>query len=93
MKALIYEANKLEMQRAFSKIKNIFPIALAYQAHIPTYSSGHWMFGFASKKLHPVKDVNIENWQKLGLDTKYYNTRLHFGAFALPTYVIDMLNK
>lgn len=88
-----YEETKLEMQRAFKKIKNIFPIALAYQAHIPTYASGHWMFGFGSKKLHPVKDVDMITWQKFALDTRYYNEKLHFGAFALPTYVIEILNK
>ena len=88
-----YAANSLEMQRAFKKIKNIFPVALAYQAHIPTYASGHWMFGFGSKKLHPVKDVDMSKWQEFGLATKYYNEKLHFGAFALPTYVIDVLNK
>ncbi|NBL10341.1 spermidine synthase, partial [Escherichia coli] len=62
------------------------------QAHIPTYPSGHWLFGFASKKYHPIKDFDAEAWNKLGIKTKYYNTDLHVGCFALPTYVRDMLN-
>lgn len=37
------------MKRANDKLKGIFPIAKVYQAHIPTYPSGHWLFGFASK--------------------------------------------
>lgn len=80
-----------EMRRAHDKIRNVFPIAEAYQAHIPTYPSGHWLFGFASKKLHPVKDVNREAWVKNELKTKYYNLDLHVGAFGLPTYVKELL--
>ena len=80
-----------EMKRAHSKIKGIFPIAEVYQAHIPTYPSGHWLFGFASKTLHPIKDANFVAWNDLGLKTKYYNTDLHVGAFMLPTYVKEML--
>ncbi len=86
-----YECNRREMQRAYRKIKAVFPVALAYQAHIPTYASGQWMFGFGSKKLHPLHDVDIEKWKKRGLKTRYYNPSLHFGAFALPTFVKEYL--
>ncbi|WP_127836531.1 polyamine aminopropyltransferase [Clostridium prolinivorans] len=88
-----YQKDAREMKRAFSKLKKIFPICEAYQYHMPTYPSGHWIFGFASKKLHPIKDFNGENWEKLGLKTKYYNKRIHVGAFALPNYVIEQLNE
>jgi spermidine synthase len=80
-----------EMRRAQDKIRNVFPIALAYQAHIPTYPSGHWLFGFASKKLHPLENANHKTWLENGLKTKYYNPQLHFGAFALPNYVKELL--
>jgi spermidine synthase len=80
-----------EMQKAHNKINNIFEIAEVYQFHIPTYASGHWLFGFASKKYHPVKDHKAEEWEKLGLETKYYNSALHKGAFALPNYVKKLL--
>ena len=56
----------------------------------PTYPSGHWLFGFASKKYHPVKDLNAAG-NLLGIHTQYYNTRLHAGAFALPSYVEGLL--
>ncbi|MBC7765894.1 MAG: polyamine aminopropyltransferase [Hyphomonadaceae bacterium] len=85
--------NRREMKRAFSKIRNTFPIARAYQAHIPTYPSGHWLFGFASKKFDPLKDAQLDAWEALGLKTKYYNTALHTGAFALPTYVKELLTE
>ena len=86
-----FEGYANEMKRAHGKIKNIFPIAEVYQAHIPTYPSGHWLFGFASKKLHPITDLDYLVWNERGLKTKYYNTELHKGAFALPTYVKEML--
>jgi len=79
------------MRRAHKRIVESFPISRVYQAHIPTYPSGHWLFGFASKKFHPVNDFNPATWNALGLDTRYYNTQLHIGAFALPNYVEEML--
>lgn len=80
------------MKRAHARIKETFPIAKVYQAHIPTYPSGHWLFGFASKYYDPLKDFKEEEWERLGFQTKYYNTRLHRGAFALPNYVKEQLN-
>lgn len=88
-----YSNNAREMQRSFSKIREIFQISEAYQYNMPTYASGHWMFGFASKVLHPTKDFDSAYWNSLGLETKYYNTDLHLGAFALPNYVKKLLNK
>lgn len=88
-----YEMNSREMKRANQKLKEIFPICEVYQYHIPTYPSGHWFFGFASKSLHPVKDCNREYYESLNLETKYYNSDLHYGAFALPTYVKNLLNS
>lgn len=88
-----YAHNAREMKRAHRKIKSIFPISRVYQYHIPTYPTGHWLFGFASKGLDPIKDLNADKWNSLGLKTKYYNTDIHVGAFALPTYVRDMLEE
>lgn len=82
-----YPLNSKEMKRSFNKLNFLFPICEAYQYHIPTYPSGHWMFCFASKTLHPIKDLDAAYWNSLGLETKYYNTDLHVGCFALPNYV------
>ncbi len=88
-----YEAYANNMKRAHKRIKDIFEVSKVYQAHIPTYPSGHWLFGFASKKFDPIKDIKADEWNKLGLKTKYYNTDLHVGAFALPNYVKEMLEN
>ncbi|HHV65539.1 MAG TPA: polyamine aminopropyltransferase [Peptococcaceae bacterium] len=86
-----YEEDAKDMQRAHKRIRELFPVCRVYQAHIPTYPSGHWLFGFASKKYDPVRDLNEQAWNALGLKTKYYNTELHKGCFALPTYVLELL--
>lgn len=86
-----YEPDAVAMQRAHKRIRECFPISRVYQAHIPTYPSGHWLFGFASKRYHPVEHFNEDVWNGLGLKTRYYNTKLHRGAFALPNYVWEML--
>lgn len=80
-----------EMIKAHSKIKETFPIARVYGFNTPTYASGYWYFGFASKTLDPILDFKPELWNELGLKTKYYNTDLHRGAFALPNYVKEIL--
>ena len=78
-------------KRAHKRIVESFPISRVYQAHIPTYPSGHWLFGFASKKYHPLKNLDETRWNLRGLDCRYYATTLHKGAFYLPAYVEEML--
>ncbi len=86
-----YSEDALAMQRAHRRIIESFPISRVYQAHIPTYPSGHWLFGFSSKKYHPVRDLKATEWKMLGIETKYYTTKLHEGAFYLPKYVEELL--
>ena len=86
-----YTEDALGMQRAHQRIIGFFPICDVYQVHIPTYPSGHWLFGFASKKYNPITDLDAEAWNRLGLKTMYYNTEVHVGSFALPNYVKERL--
>ena len=86
-----YHNDAIAMQRAHRRIVESFPISRVYQAHIPTYPSGHWLFGFASTKYHPVADLKSGSWKSLGIQTRYYNTKLHAGAFSLPVYVEELL--
>lgn len=88
-----YEGDVLQMKKAHSKIKQVFPIAKVYGFNIPTYASGYWYFGFASKKYDPLLDLKADKWAEFGLDTKYYNADLHKGAFALPNYVKKILES
>lgn len=87
-----YDTYQHSMKRAHMRIKELFPITRVYQAHIPTYPSGHWLFGYASKTIDPIKDLKGDAWNALNLTTKYYNLDLHVGCFALPTYVQELLS-
>jgi spermidine synthase len=91
--SVYYSSYADSMKRAHKRIKESFPVARVYQAHIPTYPSGHWLFGFASKKYDPITDLDADKWNQLGLKTKYYNTDLHVGAFAIPNYVKEQLEE
>ncbi|MDD3839484.1 MAG: polyamine aminopropyltransferase [Clostridia bacterium] len=86
-----YQDDAKQMIRATCKISDIFPLMMNYQVHIPTYPSGHWIFGFASKGLNPVKHFNAAEWESFNLQTKYYNTDIHTACFALPNYVREMI--
>ena len=86
-----YPEDSIACQRAHKRIVESFPISRVYQAHIPTYPSGHWLFGFASKKYHPLKDLQETRWNVRGLHCNYYTTTLHKGAFYLPAYVEELL--
>ncbi len=88
-----YEGDVLQMKKAHSKIKEVFPIARVYGFNVPTYASGYWYFGFASKKYDPIEDLKADKWSEFNLDTKYYNRELHKGAFALPNYVKKILES
>ena len=70
-----------------------FPITRVYQAHIPTCPAGYWLFGFASKRYHPLKDFDPDRWDERNIETWYYTTHLHQGAFMLPKYVEDILKE
>lgn len=88
-----YQMHATSLQVSYEKMIGFFPQTKLYNAHIPTYPSGNWLFGFASKKLDPIEDLKEEDWLALGIETQYYNTAIHKGSFALPNYVKKLLNK
>lgn len=86
-----YNSYAESMKRAHARIREMFPVCRVYQAHIPTYPSGHWLFGFASKQYDPIADLDADRWNARGIHTKYYNTDLHRGCFAIPNTVKELL--
>jgi spermidine synthase len=90
--SVFYAEYAQAMHRAHKILQACFPVCRVYQAHIPTYPSGHWLFGFASKGPDPL-DADGARWDALGIRTRYYNSALHKGAFALPTYVREQLER
>ncbi len=82
-----------EVAAISQKLNSIFPNVYFYQAHTPTYLPGHWAFGFASKKYHPVDHFTAECFKNFDFALKYYNAEVHKAAFALPTFFQDLLDK
>ena len=88
-----YDEDEAACRSMHRKAFRSFPISRVYQAHIPTSPSAYWLFGFASKKYHPIKDFKPKEWNGLKIETWYYTTHLHMGAFMLPKYVEDLLEE
>ncbi len=88
-----FDEDEASCRAMHRKAYRTFPISRVYQAHIPTCPSGYWLFGFASKKYHPINDFNPERWKERNIETWYYTTNLHIGAFMLPKYVEDLLEE
>lgn len=88
-----YDKDAEAMVNAHKQLKATFEVAQVYQFHLPTYPSGHWLFGFAAKTMDGAKHIQESQWQSLNIATKYYNVDIHKGAFALPTYVKELLEN
>ena len=88
-----YDHDVPACQKAHKFSVKVFDISRVFQASIPTYPSGYLLFGFSSKTLHPTRDVKAEQWKALNISTRYYNANLHIGAFALPTYIEEVLEE
>lgn len=74
------------------KLRSVFPEVYFYQSNVPTYPSGYWAFGFATKKYHPLKDFQESRYHKVNIPFRYYNSDLHFGAFALPGFFKELVH-
>ncbi len=83
------------IQRATSFLRTLFPIVKPYVAFIPSYPMGLWSFTMGSKQLDPVTNFDtarVARWeQQLEKPLKYYNGEIHRAAFALPTFVRQLL--
>lgn len=88
-----YDEDEEACRSMHRKVFRIFPVSRVYQAHIATCPAGYWLFGFASKKYHPLNDFDPEKWKSKNIETWYYTTNLHVGAFMLPKYVEDLLEE
>jgi len=63
----------------------VFADARAYLAHIPTYPSGVWALGVASKERDgTLRKPDRVRYLTFAETLRYYNLEIHKGAFALP---------
>ena len=78
------------ISRIYKDIAELFPITRLYLANIPLYPGGLHSFTLGSKVHDPLKAVLPES---LPFQTRYYNQRLHYSCFALPNFVLELLEK
>ena len=65
-----------------------------YQVFIPTYASGHYTFCFNSNTIDPMNTpLDIENFRRKNIDTKYYNIDIHKSSFNLPNEYLKCGDK
>jgi spermidine synthase len=67
--------------------KKHFKVPAYYYTIVPTYPSGIIGFTFNSKKYHPVDDYNEKRVLSMKANLRYYNSWIHTGSFALPTFI------
>jgi len=85
-----------EVQTTARRMNGLFADWHFYQAAVPTYIGGAMTFAWgacnaASRKL-PL-DTLLQRFAGSGIVTRYYNPHVHLGAFALPQYVLQAINK
>lgn len=74
-------------------LREIFASVDFYTTHVPTYPSGLWTFGFASKGVHPYTNLDPARVAVIAEQLDYYNIELHRAAFALPTRYRRVVEK
>lgn len=74
-------------------VASVFPINEVYMTSVPSYAAGYLLFGFSSKQIDPLVNLNIEKWSDKQITTHFYNPMIHQGAFYLPTYIKEFLEN
>lgn len=71
-----------------------FAESSAFVATTPGYFGGPMSQGWASKHLG-LKSVSVERlretFEALNIETRYYSPEVHWGAFALPRYIAELV--
>ena len=85
-----------ELKTTYRKLRNRFLDVSFYCAPIPTYYGGFMSFGWATDNpqlRHCSSGLLTTRFEKLGLKCRYYNPPLHQAAFALPQYMLDLMDE
>lgn len=79
-----------ELTGTMKAFKGLFADYWAYMACVPTYACGPMALGWGTDDsgLRRMTPEYIESrYAAAGLQTRYYNPRVHAGAFLLPSYI------
>jgi spermidine synthase len=85
-----------EVKTTAGRLRGLFPDWHFYQAAVPTYIGGSMTFAWGATNT-AYRKVPLETLRQRfhgsGIVTRYYNPEIHLGAFALPQYVLQAVNK
>ncbi len=85
-----------ELRRTWQRFEGTYAYRGFYVIAVPTYYGGFMALGWGSNGVDlsaPDKGRVARQFEQSGLDTRYYNPAIHMGAFALPQYVQDLLDR
>lgn len=85
-----------EVKTTAGRLRSLFPDWHFYQAAVPTYIGGSMTFAWGATNTSYRKlsrECLQQRFAGSGIITRYYNPEIHIGAFALPQYVLQAINK
>jgi spermidine synthase len=89
-----FQADELEAtMRAFA---GLFADATCYLAAVPTYVGGFMAFGWGSDdpSLRRVSQGTlVERFAAAGFETRYYTPEVHLASFALPRFILEIVER
>jgi len=77
-----------------ANLKAVFPLVRLCLAPVPSYPGVLWSFALASQGNDPLALDEATVQQRLkeqGIETRYYSPQTHFGSFALPPFLADVV--
>ncbi|MCA2960003.1 MAG: polyamine aminopropyltransferase [Silvanigrellales bacterium] len=83
--------NAIDLKKVYGNLKDAFASVYAMTGTIPTYPFGYWSWAFASDTAHPFEKIELDRAHAIEKATRYYNTDMHRGAFALPNFLKQRL--
>jgi spermidine synthase len=85
-----------EVQTTAGRLHGLFADWHFYHAAVPTYIGGAMTFAWGSTDTahrRLSRETLRERFIGSGIVTRYYNPEIHLGAFAMPQYVLQAINK
>ncbi|MDA3869234.1 MAG: polyamine aminopropyltransferase [Gammaproteobacteria bacterium] len=85
-----------EVSTTTRRLGSVFDDTTFYSAAIPTYIGGIMTFAWASDNpayRHLDLETLRRRYQQANLQTRYYNPEIHQAAFALPQYVLNIIQQ
>lgn len=84
-----------ELETTYQRFDGLFDDRWFYAAPVPTYIGGIMTlaWGTDNQELRNQSTEDIrERFTKANMKTRYYNPEIHVASFALPQYIVDVLD-